>query len=237
MPRKYVKTRQSDVVTPTRPTPPSEGSRGFTPPAFATAFPYALTSASSPPREQSKHNHWQSISKYDSTTAVAVLAVKIATKLFTTAMTSLPVQIQKHPPLDECRIPYLRVDTAPPNIPAQRTGEIRQPSPARANRPSCDSFVSYGPDTPMRRMRRLSDTKKIAPATKTVARPIWRATVSHTNSRTIHPNQHYETRPADQRLFAIRLLAAKRFYVMAPAPRPHQQPTYPPRPNTKPVSD
>ena len=53
----------------------------------------------SPPREQPKHKHWQSLFSYESATAVAVLAGKIATKLFAAAMKSLPLQIQKHPPL------------------------------------------------------------------------------------------------------------------------------------------
>ncbi len=37
--------------------------------------------------------------------------------------------------------------------------------------PPCDSIVSYGAATPMRRMRRLSDTNKIVTDTKSVARP------------------------------------------------------------------
>ncbi len=43
------------------------------------------------------------------------------------------------------------------------------------------------------------DTGKVASATKTVARPIWRATVPHPDSRPIQPNQRGETRTPSKR--------------------------------------
>ena len=48
------------------------------------------------PAPQDRHKQWQSRSSYQSATAVAVLAVKIATNIFAAATNSLPVQIQKH---------------------------------------------------------------------------------------------------------------------------------------------
>ena len=221
--RKYVRTPQPDFVTPLPPTRPGADSRTFTPPAPAFG--------SSPPREQLRHEHWQTVFSYDSATAVAVLAEKIATKLFTTAMKSLPVQIhsihhlqyrpahgaplrhqrdQIRQPLFLAPIPAIQhpFDTCVSYASATTTRQIRHLSdtgrvfsatkvsnapicvstptrPTFALRsttksvtlisppptPPCNSFVSYAPDTTMRRMRRPSDTKKIAPATKSVARP------------------------------------------------------------------
>ena len=84
------------------------------------------------------------------------------------------------------------------------------PPPSRRNPPiplsprnplPCDSIVSYGPDTTMRLMRRLPDTKKIAPATNSVAYPIWGATLHDPHLGPIRYHWHYETRtiPSDYR--------------------------------------
>ncbi len=225
MPRNYVRTRQSDVVTPTRPT-----SSGADSPNLPAARPHSCIPLR-PPTYCHDEIRQPSSSPQHPAIQPPIRHMCQLRPSYDHSTNSTPFRYEsRFLSYDRCRMSYLRVDTAPPNIPAQRPAEIRQPSPTRPSRLPCDSFVSYGPDTPMRRMRRLSDTKKLAPATTTVARPIWRATVSNTNSRPIHLNQHYETRPADQRLFAIRLLPAKRFHVMAPAPRPHQQPTCPPPP-------
>ena len=53
----------------------------------------------------------------------------------------------------------------------QRISPTLSPPQSSAAHPRCNSFVSYAPDTTMRRMRRPSDTKKIVPDTKIVARP------------------------------------------------------------------
>ena len=64
------------------------------------------------PAPQNRHKQWQSRSSYKSATAVAVLAVKIATNIFAAATNSLPVQIQKHHllqyPVAPCTTPFTR---------------------------------------------------------------------------------------------------------------------------------
>ena len=72
---------------------------------------------------------------------------------------------------DGCRMP----------LSACRRQPVQHPRPQPRRNPSttsgapkstpCNAFVSYGPDTTMRRMRRLPDTNKFVPATKSVACP------------------------------------------------------------------
>ena len=94
----------------------------------------------------------------------------------------------------EC--PYLRVDANPPNIPPSKYDEIRQHRSATG---IC-SHETESSATTMRRMRRLPHMKTIAPATKSVSRPIWRVTAPNPESGSVRPNQCYETRSAVQRL-------------------------------------
>ena len=62
--------------------------------------------------------------------------------------------------------------TTPPAPDSRPASRRNPPTPSRTQEfTPCNSFVSYGPDTTMRRMRRLPDTNKIATATKSVSRP------------------------------------------------------------------
>ena len=325
--RKYVRTPQPDFVTPLPPTRPGSDSRTFTPPA--------PTFGSSPPREQPRHKHWQTVFSYDSTAAVAVLAEKIATKLSTTAMKSLPVQIHsihhlryrpahgaplrhqrdeishtsfhlqppaiqhpfdtcvsyasatttrqiRHlsdtnrvflattsvecpicvstptrptfalhsttksvslispPPTPPCNsfvsygpdttmllmlrvsdtnrfspdmkrvaCSYLSVAPVRPISPPPHHDEIRQPRPAPEISPPWNSLVQYEPATAVERMERLSDTNHPSTDTNGVPRPIWHWNAPTKIPAPFAPTQHYETRPASQRLFVIRPLTAQ----------------------------
>ena len=63
-------------------------------------------------------------------------------------------------------VPALPLRLTHSQTPANSANSIPHPPT-----PPCDSIVSYGAATPMRRMRRISDTKKIVTDTKSVAHP------------------------------------------------------------------
>ncbi len=97
------------------------------------------------------------------------------------------------------------------------------PTPSHPHKaPPCDSFVSYGPDTAMRRMRRLPDTKEIVSATETVARS-YLARDGLPSKFPPHSPQHPRRNTStSQSLLVVSPLGAKHPR-HAPAPSPAQQ--------------
>ena len=153
MMREYAETGQAGSVTPPRPTKPGADSRTFAPPSSGTASPCVTSHLPSPPREQPERQcHWQTLFSYNSATAVAVLADKIATKLFAAATETLPLQIQTRSTPCNTLMPNrtpLRPYATPRNpSPSPLSPTPRHPAPIRHMcqlRPSYDHSTNSTP--------------------------------------------------------------------------------------------
>ena len=183
--RKYVRTPQLDFVMPPCPTHPAPLTQIFALFASLTAFLHAITrprhdeirqSPSSPQFPAIRRPLYTCVSYGPATTTLQIRHLSDTNRIFSDT---------KSVELSNVLLSGPTTPPAPDSRPASRRNPPTMSRPR--NLPSCDSIVSYGPDTTMRRMRRLSDTKKIVSAMESVARPIWRATAYNSNSRPIRP--------------------------------------------------
>ena len=186
--RIHASTLQPEFVMPSRPTYPASVGKIFELLTSLTAFFHALTR---PCYDDIRHDPilrhstpMQHICQlrlsYGHATNATLLRYKLMACSYEKCCMSSShpyLALQRHRP-------------APPSPAATKSANTALHPESHDMRRICQLRPSYD----MRRMRRLTDTKKTAIATKSVARPIWRATVHHPNSRPVRHNKHYEIR-------------------------------------------